>query len=144
MELNRPRWPYGRRLKQVASLEAPTRSKTLIAHFPPTREWAYDPGMRVRRIHVLLIAASIGPGCISSALADCTCRAGGRDYELGQTVCLRTPAGPRLATCGMVLNNTSWQFSSAACVIAGAVAEPDDGKAAIERRAMTSQHAASR
>ncbi len=46
---------------------------------------------------------------------DCTCRAQGRDFELGQTACLASPNGPRLATCGMVLNNTSWQITRRPC-----------------------------
>jgi hypothetical protein len=54
------------------------------------------------------------------AAADCTCRAGGRDYDLGQAICLNTPAGFRLATCDMVLNNTSWKISAAPCVDASA------------------------
>ena len=54
--------------------------------------------------------------------AECTCRSQGRDYELGQSVCLQTPKGARIATCGMVLNNTSWQFSDTPCVISDAPA----------------------
>ncbi|MBB6168022.1 hypothetical protein [Chelatococcus composti] len=45
----------------------------------------------------------------------CTCRAQGRDYEIGAVVCLSTSAGPRLATCGMELNNTSWKLTSEPC-----------------------------
>ena len=60
---------------------------------------------------VALIAAS------ETLAADCTCRSQGRDYELGNSVCLQTPKGARIATCGMVLNNTSWQFSDTPCVI---------------------------
>jgi hypothetical protein len=48
---------------------------------------------------------------------DCTCRAQGRDFTLGQSVCLATPRGARIATCGMVLNNTSWQFTETPCVV---------------------------
>jgi hypothetical protein len=46
-----------------------------------------------------------------------TCRALGRHFELGQTACLATPNGPRLATCAMVLNNSSWQFSEVPCTV---------------------------
>ena len=53
----------------------------------------------------------------ATAAADCTCRAPGGQFELGQTACLTTPQGPRLATCGMVLNNPSWQFSEAPCTV---------------------------
>lgn len=46
---------------------------------------------------------------------DCRCRAAGISVQVGQSVCLSTPAGQRLATCGMVLNNTSWEFSNRPC-----------------------------
>lgn len=51
----------------------------------------------------------------ASLAAECTCRAGGRDHEVGRTLCLSTPQGFRLATCGMVMNNTSWRFSDTPC-----------------------------
>jgi hypothetical protein len=56
---------------------------------------------------------------VSPAAADpnCICRARGQTFELGQSTCLASPKGPRIATCGMVLNNTSWQFSETPCVI---------------------------
>jgi hypothetical protein len=47
--------------------------------------------------------------------ANCTCRAEGVEVTLGETVCLRTATGPRLAQCQMVLNNTSWKFLPGAC-----------------------------
>jgi hypothetical protein len=52
-----------------------------------------------------------------SADPNCVCRARGREFQLGANVCLPSPKGPRMATCGMVLNNTSWQFSDTPCVI---------------------------
>jgi hypothetical protein len=50
------------------------------------------------------------------AQADCTCRAQGRNFEQGQAICLSTPNGLRVATCGMVLNNSAWEFSQTPCV----------------------------
>jgi hypothetical protein len=47
--------------------------------------------------------------------ANCLCRAPGRTFEVGQTGCLQTPEGPRLAECAMVLNNTSWRFTESPC-----------------------------
>ena len=47
--------------------------------------------------------------------ADCLCRAAGRTYAVGESACLRTPAGARIADCGMVLNNTSWEFTERSC-----------------------------
>lgn len=67
-----------------------------------------------------LIAVSFllaGDALLSAALADCTCRWRGRDYDLGQSVCLSSPKGPRIATCAMVINNTSWTFSDTPCVV---------------------------
>jgi hypothetical protein len=49
------------------------------------------------------------------ARADCTCRAAGKAYELGQTACLTVGGSPRLARCEMALNNTSWTFLPDAC-----------------------------
>ncbi len=46
----------------------------------------------------------------------CTCRAMGRNFEVGQTVCLKMPSGQtKLAKCGMVLNNTAWEFTDTPC-----------------------------
>jgi hypothetical protein len=65
-----------------------------------------------------LTAALTGILVPPPASADCTCRALGRDFALGHAICLATPEGPRLATCGMVLNNTSWHVSGTPCVLA--------------------------
>jgi hypothetical protein len=66
---------------------------------------------------ILIAAAAILVGVASSsASADCTCRA--RDSIralLGETVCIPTSNGPRLARCDQVLNNTSWTFLEAPC-----------------------------
>lgn len=66
---------------------------------------------------VVLVAAL--DALVTSAAADCTCRAQGRNFEQGQTACLMSPKGPRIATCGMVLNNSSWEFSDAPCSVSG-------------------------
>jgi hypothetical protein len=63
---------------------------------------------------VLAVALDARPAV---ADPDCTCRAQGRDFTLGQSVCLATPRGARIATCAMVLNNTSWQFTETPCVV---------------------------
>jgi hypothetical protein len=47
--------------------------------------------------------------------ATCFCRAQGKTFAVGETACLRTGEGPRIAECGMVLNNTSWQFTARPC-----------------------------
>ncbi|MEO0980112.1 MAG: hypothetical protein AAFY24_22805 [Pseudomonadota bacterium] len=45
----------------------------------------------------------------------CTCRYKGSDYGIGESICLKSPNGMKMATCSMVLNNTSWKFSNAPC-----------------------------
>jgi hypothetical protein len=46
---------------------------------------------------------------------DCYCRAEGRFYAEGQTICLKTAEGPRLAQCDMALNVMSWVISPKPC-----------------------------
>jgi len=72
-----------------------------------------------------------------AAAAECTCRSQGRDYELGKSVCLPTPKGARIAICGMVLNNTSWQFSDTPCVISET---PTDAAPAHEHASRAMRH----
>jgi hypothetical protein len=47
--------------------------------------------------------------------ANCFCHAQGRMFAYGESVCLRTPQGPRLAQCQMELNVTSWTFTERPC-----------------------------
>ena len=77
----------------------------------------------MRRAFVILALAIDALISAAAADPDCTCRSQGRDYKLGASVCLSSPKGPRIATCGMVLNNTSWQFSDMPCVISAAPAD---------------------
>jgi len=75
--------------------------------------------LRNLRAGLVSLAAFVADGSFdfaASAEPGCTCRAGGRSFELGQSVCLKTPNGPRIAVCVMVLNNTSWQISATPCV----------------------------
>ncbi|HRD76053.1 MAG TPA: hypothetical protein PK264_08940 [Hyphomicrobiaceae bacterium] len=46
---------------------------------------------------------------------DCKCIYKGRAYSVGSVVCMDMPQGAVLTTCGMVLNNTSWQPSAEPC-----------------------------
>ena len=80
-------------------------------------------GTRHRLPAVLLLggmAACLGG---SAAIADCTCRARGRDVGHGERLCLSTPAGPRFAVCGMNQNVASWIFTDEACAVSS-VARP--------------------
>lgn len=69
-----------------------------------------------RLLTIPLIAAALAALPSTFAQADCACRAQGRMFEQGQAVCLATPNGLRVATCGMVLNNSAWEFSQTPCV----------------------------
>ena len=79
-------------------------------------------------MRTLVLLALLIDALLSAAPADpnCICRARGKEFELGQSTCLPSPKGPRIATCGMVLNNTSWQFSDTPCVISAAPAQRDE------------------
>ena len=88
----------------------------------PQSDWR-----RNLRAGAALVAVLVATGALDlAARAEpaCTCRAAGRSFELGQSVCLKTPAGPRIAVCVMVLNNTSWQISATPCVSADAGDRP--------------------
>ena len=63
------------------------------------------------------LAASAG-----AALAgdNCTCRGNGKDIPEGETVCLKTASGMKLARCDRVLNNTSWKILESDCPTAQA------------------------
>ncbi len=45
----------------------------------------------------------------------CYCRAQGKVFAPGETVCLRTTDGPRVAECGMVTNVMSWNVTERPC-----------------------------
>ena len=84
----------------------------------------------------VIVATMFATISASGVLADpdCTCRGLGRNFEVGETACLETPRGPRIATCGMALNNTSWLFSDTPCVSARADPPPIDERANAEKR----------
>lgn len=60
---------------------------------------------------LFLVAVSFVP----ASAKECTCRARNVIAMLGETVCLNTPTGARLAQCVMVLNNPSWSFLEGQC-----------------------------
>lgn len=67
----------------------------------------------MKRWALLLAALAIAPPAV--AASECRCRYKGASAAEGETVCLATADGPRLARCERVLNNTSWTFLDAAC-----------------------------
>jgi hypothetical protein len=52
------------------------------------------------------------------AAADCQCRAEGVVATHGQTLCIPTPNGMRLARCSKVSNVSSWTFLDGPCPVA--------------------------
>ncbi|MBY0611836.1 MAG: hypothetical protein K2P80_06595 [Beijerinckiaceae bacterium] len=48
-------------------------------------------------------------------LPECTCRANGHNFKLGENICLSTPNGPRMAMCELTQNVTNWRFSDRGC-----------------------------
>jgi hypothetical protein len=63
-------------------------------------------------------AALVFSATVGSASAECKCRAPGFIAHHGEIACLKTAAGPRLARCGMVLNNSAWIFLPDSCPLA--------------------------
>ena len=61
------------------------------------------------------------PQAASPRKIECRCRANGRNYELGQRICLLTPAGYRVAECRMSQNVTSWAFGGEECALSAAL-----------------------
>jgi hypothetical protein len=63
-----------------------------------------------------VVFASISLGAAACEAAPlCKCRARGMTATLGQTLCIPTPDGVRLARCGKVQNVMSWFFIDGPC-----------------------------
>lgn len=58
----------------------------------------------------------------------CRCRFKGRDYPLGEIVCMTTHIGTVLTRCDLVQNNTSWVPSSEPCEISDARSRRSGGQ----------------
>lgn len=69
------------------------------------------------RITTTLGATFLFAGLAGTSFAgeNCTCRGNGQDIPEGQTVCLKTASGMKLARCERVLNNTSWKILDSDC-----------------------------
>ena len=82
---------------------------------------------RAGRSFFAVASASVAAGVIIANLMivplahaqniSCTCRYKGEDYGVGESICLKSSEGLKMATCEMVLNNTSWQISNAPCPV---------------------------
>jgi hypothetical protein len=78
-----------------------------LAAAPAATAWPHEAGHAGGQG---LLAAQDAP-----RLPPCTCRAKGREFQMGESVCLDTPDGPRLALCVMDQNVSSWRRTPAAC-----------------------------
>ncbi len=50
----------------------------------------------------------------------CRCRFQGREFRLGETVCMSTHVGTVITRCDLLQNNTSWVPTGTACTISRA------------------------
>jgi hypothetical protein len=55
---------------------------------------------------------------------NCTCRANGRSYALGERVCLSSASGRRVAECRMQENVTSWILGPEGCAESASARRP--------------------
>lgn len=55
------------------------------------------------------------PNAATGRNIPCSCRSQGRDFRLGERVCLRTHLGMVIAVCDLVLNNSSWILTDEPC-----------------------------
>jgi hypothetical protein len=72
----------------------------------------------MRLLIASVAAAALIGAATEPASADCTCRARGVIATHGETLCIRTPEGVRLARCEKVTNVASWRFLDGPCPIA--------------------------
>jgi hypothetical protein len=75
----------------------------------------------MRSLFVLSALMIVTTGALADPVTkpghDCTCRAKDRRVHLGDTLCLDTAEGPRIAMCVMNQNLPFWSFSSEGCAV---------------------------
>ena len=71
----------------------------------------------MKKLFVLSFAILIVSAATSYAGPECTCRYKGNKIPEGQSTCLKTADGYKIAQCSRVLNNTSWKFTKQKCPI---------------------------
>lgn len=62
----------------------------------------------------------------------CRCRFQGKEFRLGEEVCLSTPTGDVLARCDLMQNNTSWIPTVTPCTLSRAPTDNGQASAAAE------------
>ena len=70
---------------------------------------------RTTTVLVALGLLALTGGGITAARGEPGCRAIGMEARQGETLCIPTPEGQRMASCGMVLNVSSWTFLTEPC-----------------------------
>lgn len=92
--------------------------------FPLRRRSGRSAGWTPAWVLALLAAAVVTATPLGAAApleagdpnrSDCMCRYFGHYYAQGDKVCMRGPAGPRMARCEMLLNNPSWRVTVEPC-----------------------------
>jgi hypothetical protein len=82
----------------------------------------------MRSLNALCALLMLATGALADPAAkrddECTCRAKGRRVHLGDTLCLDTAEGPRIAMCIKNQNLTFWSFSSEGCALSSAASPP--------------------
>jgi hypothetical protein len=69
----------------------------------------------MRKTAAGLVFAALLAALATPAAADCICRAVGVTVSEGQTACITTPDGRKLARCEKSQNVSSWRFLQDAC-----------------------------
>ena len=86
---------------------------------------------------VSLVGLSLAlPGAVRGE-PQCTCRYASQPYAQEACVCMVTPSGARMACCGQVLNNASWNFTGDACPVAAAPSDDRPQSTAALRQPLT-------
>ncbi len=86
----------------------------------------------------LVLALSVATPNTVRGEPKCTCRYSGQSFALSTCACIVTPNGVQRACCGMVLNNTSWNFTGDVCPVAG-IPDRDPTQSGVDRLPPTAQ-----
>ena len=63
-------------------------------------------------VPLLLVCTTLSAGNPANS---CSCRAKNVVVTTGESACIKTPSGWRIARCTKVLNNTAWVFLTDSC-----------------------------
>ncbi|MBZ0146026.1 MAG: hypothetical protein K8F62_00610 [Pseudorhodoplanes sp.] len=79
----------------------------------------------MRRLLIPCLGAAVLTAIAGTpAFADCTCRAQAVRRVQTNRLALFEVAALRVATCGMVLNNSAWEFSQTSCLTSQRLPQP--------------------